>query len=319
MSNIGKITAFVIFICLFLSPVFAESGYEFSIAPSIGMLYGQAKEIVYKDSASSDFLSELQWNIKPLFYAGLAADIGPVNNFAQHGFVGNLLFKMGIPQKTGIMEDRDWEDCYWLPSGTLSKYSRHDNFSARAITADISSGYSFPFLNFIALGINLDFSYMHFYWIARDGYYQYLNPGQTWADEIPKVNVEGRVLAYTQNWFILSPGVFIKFRLDSYFSFNGNFNYSPLIYCADRDDHMYGIKRTFLDYLYYGHYIKGSGGITFSPLDYLDLTLLLSYSSITDSRGDTYINSVKYSGIAGGGYSAFGIGLSARLRLFGGR
>jgi hypothetical protein len=49
----------------------------------------------------------------------------------------------------------------------------------------------------------------------------------------------------------------------------------------------------------------------------LELTLFLSYSSITGSRGDTYIYSLKYSGIAGGGYSAFDIGLSARMRFFG--
>jgi len=327
MSNIGKITLFVIFICLFLPPVFAEekqSGFGFSITPSIGMLYGQAKEIVYKSSRSDMLESELQWNIKPLLYAGLAADFGPVNNFAKHGFVGNLSFKMGIPQRTGIMEDRDW---LYENSSALTNYSRHNNFSERAITADLSLGYSFPLFNLIALGMNLDFSYMNFYWIAKDGYYQYLEddgfgnilPGQTWTDEIPKIPSPGKVIEYTQNWFIFSPGVFIKFRLGSYFSLNGNFNYSPLIYCTDRDDHLVGGKRTFIDYFYYGHYLKGSGGITFSPLDYLDLTLFLSYSSITDSRGDTYIYSIKHSGIAGGGYSALEAGLLARLRFFGRR
>jgi outer membrane protease len=324
MSNIGKITLFVIFIAVFLSPVFAEekqSGFGFSIVPSFGIINGRANEIVYKNSHSDMFESELQWNMETLFYAGLGADFGPLDIFARHGFVGNFSLKMGIPQKTGIIEDRDW--LYENPEA-LTNYSRHDNFSERAIMADLSLGYSFPLLNFIALGLNLDFSYKHFYWNARDGYYQYLNsdssgkilPGQTWNDGIPKVNVTGKVLEYTQNWLIFSPGVFIKLRLGDLFSLNGNFFCSPFIYCADRDDHLL-INKTFLDYLYYGQYIKGSGGITFSPLDYLDLTLFLSYSSITGSRGDTYIYSVKYSGIAGGEYSALEIGLSVRLRFFG--
>jgi outer membrane protease len=323
MSNIGKITLFVIFICLFLPPVFAEekqSGFGFSIASYIGMINGQANEIVYKNSYSDSFYSELQWDLATLFYAGLAADFGPVNNFAQHGFVGNLSFKFGIPQRAGIMEDRDW---LYENSSALTNYSRHDNFSERAITADLSLGYSFPLLNFIALGINLDFIYTHFFWIASDGYYQYLAsdnngnilPGQTWTDDIPKVPVKGKVLEYSQNWLIFSPGVFFKLRLSDLFSLNGNFNYSPFIYCADRDVHLL-INKTFLDYLYYGHYLKGSGGITFSPMDYLDLTLFLSYNSLTDSRGNTYINSVKYSGIAGGGYAAFEVGLSAKFRFF---
>jgi len=326
MSNIGKITLFVIFVIVLLPPVFAQekqAGFGFSVVPSVGMINGQANEIVYKNSYSDMFVSELLWDLAGLFYAGLAADFGPVDSFARHGFVGNLSFKTGIPQKAGIMEDRDWQ---YKDSSALTNYSRHDSFSERVIMADLSLGYSFPLLGFIAVGINLDFAYKHFYWIAKDGYYQYLEtdsngnilPGQTWTDEIPKVNVKGNVLEYTQNWLILSPGVFFRLRLSDLFSLNGNFIYSPLIYCADRDDHLL-INKTFLDYLYYGQYIKGGGGITFSPMNYLDLTLFLSYSSITNSRGDTYINSVKYPGIAGGGYSAFEIGLLAKLRFFGRR
>jgi len=323
MSNIGKITLFVIFICFFLPPVFAQenqSDLVFSLTPSFGVLYGQANEIVYIDPKSSIFLSELQWNIMPLFYAGLAADFGPVDDFNKHGFIGNLFFKMGIPQKTGIMEDRDW----LYDNNTLTNYSRHDNFSERAILADLSLGYSFPLFDFTALGINFDFSFMHYYWIAKNGYFQYLEPGQTWADEVPKVPLEGKVIEYTQNWFILSPGVFIRFRLGRFFSLNGNFNYSPLIYCADRDDHLRRDPITiFQDYLHYGQYLKGGGGITFSPLNDLDVTIFLSYSSITDSRGDAFskgaadINFVNDGTIAGGGYSAFEFGLSVRLRLLG--
>jgi outer membrane protease len=322
MSNIGKILSFVIFICFFQSAVFAEekqSDYGFSITPSFGMVYGQAKEIVYKDSKTSNFLSELQWDIMPLLFAGLAVDFGPVDNFAKHGLIISLSFKMGIPRQTGIMIDRDWQ---YINSNALTDYSRHDNFSERAILADLSFGYSFPLHNFIALGMNLDFSFMHYYWNAKDGYGQYLDrdglgnilPGQIWTDEIPKVIFNGTVIKYTQNWFILSPGVFIKFRLGRFFSLNGNFNYSPLIYCVDRDEHP---RTMFLDYIYFGHYLKGSGSLTFSPMDKLDLTLFLSYSSITDSRGDAYVNSAPNKDIAGGGYTAIEFGLLARLRFSG--
>jgi outer membrane protease len=301
--------------------VFAEekqSDYELFVTPSFGMLYGQAKEIVYKDSVSSNFLSELQWDIMPLFYVGMAADIGPTNNFAKHGFIGTFSFKMGIPQKTGIMVDRDWENKYWLSSGTLTNYSRHNNFSEKAILADLSIGYSFPLFDFTAFGINIDFSYMHYNWIAKDGYYQYLDKGQTWDDEIPKVPLNGKVIEYTQNWFILSPGVFVKFRLGRFFSVNGNFKYSPLVYCTDEDNHL--LRDTiFQDYLFYGQYLKGSGGITILPMNNLELTFFLSYSSITNSRGDSFFNSVNHTGIAGGGYSVFEFGLSARLRLSGSR
>jgi outer membrane protease len=317
MSNIGKIVSFVIFICLFPPLAFAEEkqpGFGLFVTPSFGMLYGQAKEIVYKSPVRDDFLSELRWDIMPLFYAGLAADFGPVDNYAKHGFIGSLSFNMGIPQKTGIMVDRDWEEKSWLSDGTLTNYSRHDNFSERAIFADLSLGYSFPLINFIALAINLDFSFMHYYWIAKDGYYQYLDSMQTWDDEIPKVPVKGNVIEYEQNWVIFSPGVFVKFRLGPFISLNGNFNYSPLIYCTDKDNHL--LRNTiFQDFLFYGQYFKGGGGITFSPMNNLDINIFLSYSSITDSRGDSYFSSLDHENIAGVGYSAFEFGLSARLRL----
>jgi len=317
MSNIGKISSFVIFLCFFQSGVFAkekQSDFEVFVTPSFGMLYGQAKEIVYKDSVSSDFLSELRWDIMPLFYVGFSADIGPSDHFIKQGFVGNLSFKMGIPQRTGFLVDMDWEDKNWLSSGTLTNYSRHNNFSERTILADLSFGYSFPLFNSIAFGIQCDFSYMHYYWIAKDGYYQYLKRGQTWDDEIPKVPMSGIVIEYEQNWVILSPGIFVKFRLSRFFSLNGNLNYSPLIYCTDEDNHL--LRNTiFKDYLFSGHFLKGSGGITISPINNLDVAFFVSYNSITDSRGDSFFNSKNHTGIAGGGYSAFEFEISARLRL----
>jgi len=319
MPTIGKITSFVIFICLLPLPVFAEekqSGFGFSVTPSFGIIYGQAKEIVYYPE-SKRYLSELRWDIMPLFYAGLAADFGPLDYFSKHGFTGNLSFKMGIPQKTGIMVDRDWDDTYWwVDSGTLTNYSRHDNFSERAILADLSLGYSFPLLDIIALGVNFDFSFMHYYWIAKNGYYQYLTPGQALVSEIDPISVEGRVLEYSQNWFILSPGVLIKFRLGRFFSINGNFNYSPLIYCTDKDEHL-ARNTIFIDHLFYGQYLKGGGGITFSPMNTLDIAFFLSYSSIFGSKGDAYRNNYIMENPAGGGYSAFEFGILARMRLSG--
>ena len=326
MSTIKKITLFVILIILFRLPVFAQNkqpGYGFSVAPSFGAISGQAIEIVYK-AYSDKLMSKLLWDLKPLFYAGLAADFGPVDDFSKHGFVGNLSFKMGIPQRTGTMEDMDW--MYSYSDTLLTNYSRHNNFSERSILADVSLGWSFHISDFIAFGPDINFSYMHYYWIAKDGYYQYVDgdkngpfPGQVWTDSIPKVPFSGPVCEYTQDWYVFSPGVFVKFRLSRFFILNGSFNYSPLIFGEDTDKHL-GLGDIYNDDFSYGHYFKGGGGITFSPMSNLDITLSLLYSYITDSKGDIYKNSVKHpSQAAGGGYDALDIGLSVRLRLSGRR
>ena len=88
MINIKRICLFVIF-AVIITPIYAESkikSYAFSISPIIGGLYGVSEEIVYKDPNSKRLESELLWDLKPLFYAGLAADFGPTDFFAKHGF-----------------------------------------------------------------------------------------------------------------------------------------------------------------------------------------------------------------------------------------
>jgi hypothetical protein len=91
-----------------------------------------------------------------------------------------------------------------------------------------------------------------------------------------------------------------------------------LIYCSARDDHLDESKViTYYDSGSFGHYIKGGGGLTFSPNNKLDLSLSLSYRYINGPRGDTVKNSFKFSEIAGMGYSALDLGVAVRYYIFG--
>ena len=328
MTSIKKTALLVIIIALSISPAFSEgkSGtYGFSVSPLFGVLYGQAEEIVYKYSNADTYLSELLWDLKPLFYAGLALGFGPRDPFAKSGFFANGSLKAGIPIKTGIMEDRDWQ----YANNSLTNYSRHDAVSRGTYLADVSAGFSWRLNGFLALSGYAEFSYMHHSWSANDGYRQYLEenifgiiPGQTWTDDIPKIKFDGKVIGYTQDWFIVSPGLSLKGRLSRYFSIEGSFNYSPLIYCADRDDHFirkYKIDDVekhyvFTEYLKYGHFFDGGGKLCFFPKNNIALSLSFEYRYITDSRGDAYTNGVKdfWENTAGGGYSSLDAGLALK-------
>ena len=314
MASIRKITLLVIIALLSQTHAFSEwktGVYGFSVSPLLGILYGQAEEIVYQYPDKGVYLSELLWDLKPLYYAGFAVNFGPRDPFTNSGFFSDGSLKVGLPIKTGIMEDRDWQI-----ENFLTNYSRHDAISRGTFLADLSAGFSWRINYFLALSGYAEFSYMRHSWSAKDGYYQYLEtdqfggikPGQTWNDQIPKKEFSGVVIRYVQNWFIVSPGVSLKGKLSRFFSLEGSFNYSPLIYCEDRDDHIL-TKTVFNDYLYFGHFFDGGGKLSFTPKNNMAISLAVSYRYITGSRGDIKSGIFSYDNIAGGGYSALDAGL----------
>ena len=298
---------------------FGQGNYVFSISPLIGVLYGQGEEIVYNNSSTNAYKSELLWDLKPLMYAGFNAGINPGDFFTNRGFNFALFFKYGIPIKTGAMEDRDWLN---PQENFLTRYSRHDAFSQSTFFADLSAGYSWPFGNSLALKTFLEFSFSRLSWSGENGYYQY-SPGDSspWTSSLPKKyfrndfsEYDGRDIMYSQNWLILAPGVSMSYKPSQLLVLEAIVNYSPLIYCAAKDEHVLR-NATFNDRLYGGHYIKGTGLVSFLPKDKMEMILHLSYKLITGSRGDTTVGSIRENGTAGGGYSAVDFGLIARFFL----
>ena len=98
MPTIRKIGVLVSIIFLFMIlPAQAEGvffdRYCLNLSPLAGMLYGHAEEIVYKYPKKAQYLSELLWDLKPLFYIGIAADLGPRNPFQNSGLIAAGSFK----------------------------------------------------------------------------------------------------------------------------------------------------------------------------------------------------------------------------------
>ena len=331
MPTIGKIRFLVIIfflsLNLFISRTWAaEDNHVLNLNPLTGVLIGRSEEFLFKYKNSDQYVSELLWDLKPLFYLGLGLEYCPGKPFERDSFFAAGSVKIGLPLKTGIMEDRDWDNKY---EDYLTKYSRHDAFSQNAILADISAGYSWYLGDKFVLGAFGEFSYMYYSWMAENGYYQYAKSNEEWDDSIPKINIYGPAIRYAQNWFILSPGMFMKIKLSDNFLLEGNFRYSPLIFCADRDDHLFqdefGEGQLFFGYFYFGHYIDGGARLIYSPVTNLDLSLSLSYRYITGMRDKTYYATTgagasghtfeNYEG--GAGFSALDINLAVKIRVFG--
>lgn len=351
MSIIRKIGVLVSIFFLPLAAAFAQEGeyagtpdypelaaarwqlgrYSFTVSPLLGFLHGQARSLVFRDGGNQ-YLSELLWDLKPLFYVGLAVEFGPRDPFQRHGFIGATSIKFGIPRRSGTHENRDWlnPNADWL-----THYSRHDLYSRRAILLDASAGYSWPLTDFLALSAFMEFSFMHFFWSGRGGFVQYPDDSlylnfPPWSSDLPKVYLSGEVIRKTQNWFVFAPGFSLTWRINELFSLRGNFSYTPLIFCYARDDHLLRSK-TFWDYLFFGHYINGGAAFIFSPpnTNNLDISLSLSYRRISGTRGTTrevYHENVgtipagrtrTFIDSAGAAFSAMDISLAARIRLFG--
>ena len=318
--------------------------YSLSLSTMFGMLVGEADEILYKYNTGNQYVSQLIWDMKPSVYVGISAEYGPSSPFSISGFTSEASLKFGLPMKIGKMEDKDWK---YTDNDDLTHYSVHDAFSINMILGDVSMGYAWNLTDFFTLSLSGEISFMYLFWSAENGYFQHLNtypdgtvaPGQTWSDSIPKQYLNGPVIQYNQIWLAFSPGVSMKAKFNSRFTVTGHLSYSPLIYGADKDDHLlpYVIYNPILmEYERYegkrhsgqffgGHYVNGGVNFNFT-FGNLDITLSASYKYITELRGVTFFQNIYimqsssnpvYRNIYDGGmgYSALDLGLSAKFNF----
>ncbi|MDR2048837.1 MAG: omptin family outer membrane protease [Treponema sp.] len=317
MKSIAALVVFVISMPGFLYAEEKKSSYAFSANAELGILYGTSYEIVYDSASSRRYLSELQWNIKPLFFAGLSAEIGPRNPLDRIAFFAELEIKAGLPGKTGAMEDRDWLYPVTVPE-SLTHFSSHENRTKAAFLADIGGGASFPLGKTAALKISLNFSYMYFKNEAWNGYIQYgpngtgIVPYVPWQSDWPKEDIPGLVADYTQHWCIVSPAAALVVP-GKRVSFSFSIALSPAVACIAFDNH-FRARPPFLtnELMSGGIFLEPEGNFFFTFSDSFGIGLSASYRYIHGTRGDRYDTDTSTGtdtpwmrDIAGAGYRAF--------------
>jgi outer membrane protease len=308
------------------APVPRQFPYTFSVGASTGFLYGQGEEIVYKYENSDVYLSQLLWDLKPLFYVGSALSFSRRDPGEKLGFFGELLVKFGIPRQTGSMEDRDWMSI--VNNNDLTHFSSHDNYTKGVLLIDFSTGISLPlpFKTGPFLKSFIGLSYMRFKWTAQDGYYQYAERTGTgiyepWDESIEKTMVYGPAIAYSQEWLIFTLlGYSLDIPLFDFFTLSFSFQMGPVIFCKARDDHLIkGVQ--YNDYVSGGIMLEPRGEVVFSPHQRVLLSLYCGYRRIRGSRGESL--EIWQSGAearsefdsAGAGYAALDTGLSLKVQF----
>ncbi|MDR2942652.1 MAG: omptin family outer membrane protease [Treponema sp.] len=312
MKNIAVLTVLVIISGVYSYAEKSERNYCFSLGPQFGFVYGQALEYVYSlpEDTKNELLSELIWEMKPVFYLGLQAEFGRIDLMKAPGFFSSISFKAGISGDSGVMEDRDW---LYPENSNLTRFSSHTNRTGEFFLLDASAGFSFPIKSFLYIKPFIGGSWMRFAFSGRNGYgvYNDLNPKeQDFSGE--------KVITYSQDWLILAIGFTSGTNILYPFIFDISFQISPLTYCSATDTHI-SRNTVFRDFTAWGLFFEPSLNMSFvvKPVEF---SLVFSYRRIGKTRGESYTNANNagfYLGKnkAGAGLSLFSSNFLVSIRL----
>ncbi|GHT73386.1 hypothetical protein FACS1894124_1680 [Spirochaetia bacterium] len=334
MRTIAVIGVFVISTGFFFAgtPAYSQTftlkntAFTLSTEAKFGAMYGEGEEIVYGAPSGAEYLSQLLWDMKPLWYAGTGLSLRLTNPAWRVGLFTGLSVKLGIPGRTGSIIDRDWKD---YDNQYLTNFSIHDNDTQKAIFIDYDIGLSIPIRFNRAYTMNLNLferlSWMELAWYSRDGYKQYgtlissyPERWTPWDPSIPKTPLSGPAISYSQVWLIVALGLALDFPVLDWFSIGVSCTASPLIYAAAEDHHMSPTNKVqFNDYPQGGLLLEPHLEFVFSPREWLDLSLHASYRHISGAKGDSYKNNspVKSGDSIGAGYHALDAGLSFQINF----
>jgi outer membrane protease len=287
--------------------------YEFSLGTGFGFVYGQSFELVYPTGNTvGELLSELIWEMKPVYYLGFHADFGRTDLMSRFGVFSSVDFKVGIRGDSGTHENRDWMS---IENDNLTHFSSHTNKTHDMFWFDGSVGLSIPVKPFFYIKPFLNGSWMFFSFSGRDGYGIYarkttcspdctlsgcvrppcvFNPNDYTSYDPIKNNPHflsydgyGTLITYKQDWFILAAGLSIGTNIFYPLTFEFSFKISPLTYCVAVDQHLTR-SITFYDFSSGGIFIEPSVGIFYS-IHKLDISFDFIYRFIGKTRGPSYL------------------------------
>jgi outer membrane protease len=330
MKNIIVLTILVIIFGVVLtnnsiycqeSPAKPEWKYSFSAGNQFGFVHGQAYEIVYPtpNTTKGELLSELKWDMKPVFYYGASLDFGRRDLSSGPGFFSSVSFKIGVPGDSGTLENRDWMS---TENNALTHFSSHTNKTREFYWLDIKAGITIPVKSYFYVMPFINGSWMRFAFTGRDGRGEYARrQGASYLsiENNPRIiYFAGDVITYEQNWLVLAEGLSIGTKYFYPFLFEASIPISPFTYCVAIDEHIER-RTTFMDFSAWGIFFEPSFNISFA-IQRIELSLGLAYRHIGKTRGETYVrfgdgNFFLSNGEAGAGLSVIDSRFLFRLQL----
>lgn len=244
-----KIPLFLLLFSVSFSAFAAKAGnFSLEIEPLFGLKSGQFDEFVFLKNSDygDDKLSELNWEIRHEYYAGIKLKGGFRNVFAETSFFA------GIPSEVGEMKDSDWLNILATATGAedyqyKTNYSESDNFLKYDFSCDLKAGYVFHLPEFKSLRTSvkpfLGFQYKNIKFDGKNGtaWYGTAENGiyTKWNDTEKQILKEfsGKVISYERQSSIFWIGADSEFEFLEDFSFFAGFKVSPYLYCESVDEH----------------------------------------------------------------------------------
>jgi outer membrane protease len=295
-------------------------GHLFAAGVSAGTLFGTGDELFYRYADSDDKASRLLWHFEPLVYAGVDLHYNWRLSAGWLSLFADGMLKLGIPGKTGTIEDFDWADMY--NADWLTMYSVSENHTNEALLIDATAGVSIAVLERCLLKIGASYSFMRYLWAAKGGSYLYPDDDSVDAsDGHGYVSASNTIGTYEQTWHIISPGISFYGAFNDYFDMEVFLKISPFVWLSTRDDHllrnMYTTKETNN-----GLFIEPGLVFSFKPNGSVVVSVAFAYRNISGARGDEIIHvqgAAPYArqNLGGAGYTAFDIGVMAKFMIAG--
>lgn len=299
------------FLCMF--ELYSESSnLSLSISPKGTFRYGEINEYVYTDGIK---LSQLDWDIKPLWLFGAEVD------FQYKSFITQLSFLAALPLNSGLMQDYDW----LLLDEQLTNFSEHSLKTEKQINFSAFVGLEVYKNNKISIVPKIGYEYLSTVMMAYDGYYQHPDSNNNPTPMPHEVKEwSGKAISYNQNLDLFWLSTNLSFSFNKIISAMFEIQYSPLIGALCYDYHYYQNSDAYTKYV-----DTPKGYVAMKYLLQFDfnitkrMSVLLngSYFSLPKILGNTciqnYMSSSYYKQSSEGGtaYRAWDISLSYRIRI----
>lgn len=196
--------------------LFCLENFSVSIKPEIGVLNGQINEYVFSINNGSWYTeSRLDWQVNAIPYAGVEVESKLYDKFSI-----SMGGRVGLPKRSGIMEDFDWLNITDLTRFT--NYSRHENYLLGYEKFGVSFGWYFYPVSWVSVMPFFSVSEETYLFDGRNGYTQYASYG-FWNAGLPKDYCEedeypdGRVISYSQDRYLIDLGLRTDIKLSRLF------------------------------------------------------------------------------------------------------
>ena len=208
--------------------------------------------------------------------------------FGYKDFQVRNTLEVGIPAVSGQMKDYDWNSTV----GYQTHFSCHENELTKYFSGDLLLGWK---INSIEEGFSLtpllgfDFSRIGF--VARNGYTQYISgSNQVWSDDLEKSVVNGDIITYRQDRWLVKIGFESVFSVKPKFDIKADLFFCPVLNLNSYDSHLR--KTPASDYLDYhmrkAFAVDGEIAFEYSVKDNLFFVLSVNGCYQNVATGDSY-------------------------------